>query len=156
MPRYSTILTNLINRITAHNATGQLLAGWKWVALPSTEVEGESTLAGGVIRMWLPDIKEKAHEQLTIIANGTMTARFTVSTKKDSGIPAHVLACEKVMDAIERNGAVIDLLLGATLVRPMELAVTDPFIPENGGISINSHIVVTMTPKAFKSGTRSA
>jgi hypothetical protein len=117
MPRYSTIISNLISRITAHNATGQLLAGWKWVASCLRPKWKAKKIYRWCIRMWLPDIKEKAHEQLTIIANGTMTARFTVSTKKDSGIPAHVLACEKVMDAIERNGAVIDLLLGATLVR---------------------------------------
>lgn len=153
MPRYSTIVSTLISRLQAHNVALGILAGFKFVTIPVADPEGERDLASGVLRMFLPEIKEKAHDQLAIISGGTFTMKLTVSTKKDSGIAAHVLACEKVMDAIELNGSTIDLLLGATLAKPLEISVGEPFIPD-GGISINSHVTVTVVPKAFKSGAR--
>lgn len=155
MPRYSSIVTALIARLAAHNATGQLLDGFKLVTLPVKEVDGQTELAGGVLRLYLPTIRERAHDQLAIVSGGSISIDLAVSTWRDSGIAAHVLAVEKAMDAVELNGSTIDLLLGATLAKPIEVSQDGaPWMVEDGALSMNTRLKISMVPRAVKSGGR--
>lgn len=155
MPRYSTILSNIIARLTAQNASGKILAGFKLTTNPTTEVEGQTDLSGGAIRLIdPPDIKEKAHEQMAIITGGTVTLKLGVSTLRSAGFVAHLQAVEKAMDALETDATTgVDLLLGGTLAQPFSMNAGDSFAKDDG-LSQNTFLTVTMIPIDCASGGR--
>lgn len=155
MPRYSAIITAFVSRINAHCATGQILEGINFADVPTMEVKGQKDFPD--IRMWMPDITESTHDQLTIVKDGTFKVKFVVATLRTAGVAAHVLVLEKFMDALELSGATIDLLLGNLLAKPMSISAGEAFVPDNGGavgLSMNTHVTVTCVPVACKSGAR--
>jgi hypothetical protein len=140
-----------VTRLTNHVATGKILEGWKFAPLPDNDVEGEKDFPN--VRFFVPSINEKAHKQLAIVAEGSLIQKITISTKREAGVEAHITDCSKVMDAIEIDPATmtIDILLGATLKEPPEMRCGEP---SYSTLSFTSHLTVTMTPIACRSGGR--
>jgi hypothetical protein len=155
MGRYSSVIEALTDRINAHIAADGILDGWKFLETPEIEAHGMRDFPA--VALFMPDMAEAEHGR--IIADGSMTLKLTVSTKRkkdSSGLIEHYEAIEKVLDAIELavgedDETTLDLWLSATLVKPMVVSIRDPFPLE---ISLNSHLFISATPRPRARGNR--
>ncbi len=91
----------IIDRLTFHVGTGELLAGFKFEPLPTKEVEGKSDLP--TIRMFAPSLDEE------IISNNEIQTQvslpFVFSSDRSDGVVDHIQKLAILKNAIDTSVA---------------------------------------------------
>lgn len=157
MGNLSEIIQAVEARLTHHAAQdGRLLSGWKLHFNPEPDVDGARDLPS--VRLFLPTHTEGTRP--VTIADGKLTVRLYVGTRRSAGTVEHVQGIEKVLDALETptgavggTAAALETALERAIARGLDIKMTDSFL---GDISYNAQIEVTLTPRPVARGGRSA
>lgn len=151
MPQFSTIVADIISRLTYHTVDAQvparMLDGWKFEAVPVASVEGLKDLPA--LRLYLPDVKGDYRPARN--EQSEMEFRMIVATKREDGLVAHFQAVEKVMDALNYTPAGVLTNAFAGTAKPWSWKTSDNNIVDS---SLNSQITIIIEPKVVELGKR--
>jgi hypothetical protein len=148
MAQFSTTVSDLIARLTAQNATGNILAGWKLITIPMASVEGLADLPG--VAVYVPAISGTYRP--SGIDVGTMRLHLAVATNRLDGLAAHINGVEKVLDAISLDattGQVQPALKGTR--KPFAYSVQTPIVVDT---SLTTQLIISVEAKPVLYGSR--
>jgi hypothetical protein len=141
VPVYSSILTKVQTNLDAAAVNSGILEGFTVCPSPIAEGVGLDSVPAVRIQDW--ELQETymdanpCREQLFI--------EILVSSKLEDGLPVHVLAVEKVLDAIECGASTPDPTLGGLLTKPFDVQTRNHV---KHAVSIDTMLRIIMAPKA--------
>lgn len=148
MPSEWEAVQEIIDRLNYHVGTGKLIAGYKWEPVPTKESEGKRDLPS--LRMFPPSINEEMIDNCD--GRSQIELPFTLSTKREDGIVAHIQAFSKVKNAIDTGTDDVVLTdLGLTANDPIQFRSVNPAVDE---LSITTEFTVTFLTRRFVRGSR--
>jgi hypothetical protein len=154
MDIYSSVIAEIITRLTWHTTAGQtparLLDGWTFYDRPTARIDGSKNFPA--LMLMLPEFSETYRARAYGI--GALKFEFQVSTKTSDTLVTHTAAVALALDAVERRattGAEVDAGLAGALYRPFEASAGGSQVTD---LSLTSKVTLSMIPKAFNRGDR--
>lgn len=149
MGNYSAPIKEVIDRLTFHTGSGQLLAGLKFRSVPQAQVDGRDDLPN--LTLMAPRITEGYRVDNIV---GRITVELGLSVERANGMEVLMQWVEKVLDALEMTGS-DPTIYNPNLksMKPFEASVPNTFALD---LSLNAHITITIEPKPRHRGNRRA
>lgn len=148
MGQLSTPTADLIARMDYHTAaSGRILFGFFWKALPIREGESQSDFPN--VRLFIPDMAGAFRPAK--LATAEIEFKMIVAVAREKGLVELMKAVEKVVDALEikTDGTTVAALAGTAKMFDWH---TDGNFTVDG--SLNAQLIISATPAVKSVGNR--